>query len=126
MAGKKEFSAAVVKAFRSFSQIFSVADGESGQSCGILELEGHRYGAGPEFWAQLAEVSRAGGIDLVQEFGLRPALCLRIPINRVDGNQCEVEGAGLKIRDGGLSNESIVGRDRSGCHPGSAPLPAAT
>lgn len=27
---------------------------------------------------------------------VRPALCLRIPINRVD----EVEGAGLKIRDG--------------------------
>jgi hypothetical protein len=35
---------------------------------------------------------------------VRPALCLRSPINRVD----EVEGAGLKIRDGGLSNESIV------------------
>ena len=34
--------------------------------------------------------------------------CICIPINRVDGNQCEVEGAGLKIRYGGLSNESIV------------------
>ena len=33
MAGKKELSARVVKAFKSF-QIFPVPDGESGQSCG--------------------------------------------------------------------------------------------
>jgi len=32
MAGKQEFSAVVVKAFKSFFQIFSVPDGESGQS----------------------------------------------------------------------------------------------
>ena len=49
MAGKKEFSAVVVKAFKSFSQMFSVPDGESGQSCGVLELEGHQYGAWPDF-----------------------------------------------------------------------------
>ena len=48
MAGKKEFSAVVVKAFKSFFQIFPVPDGESGQSCGILELDGHQYGAWPE------------------------------------------------------------------------------
>ena len=35
----------MVKAFKSFSQIFPVSDGESGQSCGVLELEGHLYGA---------------------------------------------------------------------------------
>jgi len=34
MAGKKEFSAGVVKALKSFFQLFSVPDGESGQSCG--------------------------------------------------------------------------------------------
>ena len=44
MAGKKEFSAVVVKAFKS-SQIFPVPDGESGQSCGELELEGHQDSA---------------------------------------------------------------------------------
>ena len=49
MAGKKEFSAGAVKALESFFQMFSVPDGESGQSCGVLELEGHQYGAGPEF-----------------------------------------------------------------------------
>ena len=49
MAGKKESSAIVVKAFKSFFQIFPVPDGESGQSCGELELEGHQYGAGPDF-----------------------------------------------------------------------------
>jgi len=48
MAGKKEFSAGVVKAFKSF-QIFPVPDGESGQSCGVLELERHQYGAWPDF-----------------------------------------------------------------------------
>ena len=48
MAGKKEYSAVVVKAFKSFSQMFSVPDGESGQSCGELELEGHQYGARPD------------------------------------------------------------------------------
>ena len=42
MAGKKEFSAVVVKVFKSFFQLFPVPDGESGQSCGVLELEGHR------------------------------------------------------------------------------------
>ena len=36
----------MVKAFKSFFQIFSVPDGESGQSCGVLELEGHQYGGG--------------------------------------------------------------------------------
>ena len=39
MAGKEEVSAVVAKAFKSF-QMFSVPDGESGQSCGVLELEG--------------------------------------------------------------------------------------
>ena len=38
MAGKKEFSAGAVKALKSFFQMFSVPDGESGQSCGVLEL----------------------------------------------------------------------------------------
>jgi len=38
MAGKKEFSAVVVKAFKSF-QIFPVPDGESGQNRGVVELE---------------------------------------------------------------------------------------
>ena len=32
-----------------FFQMFSVPDGESGQSCGVLQLEGHQYGAGPDF-----------------------------------------------------------------------------
>ena len=45
----QEFSAVVVKAFKSFSQMFSVPDGESGQSCEVLELEGRQYGAGPYF-----------------------------------------------------------------------------
>ena len=49
MAGKKEFSAVVVKAFKSLFQIFSVPDGASGQSFRLLELEGHQYGAGPHF-----------------------------------------------------------------------------
>jgi len=40
MAGKKEFSAVPVKAFKSFFQMFSASDGESGQRCGVLELEG--------------------------------------------------------------------------------------
>ena len=44
MAGKKEFSA-VGQGFQEFFQLFSVPDGESGQSCGVLELEGHQYGA---------------------------------------------------------------------------------
>ena len=39
MVGKKEFSAGVVKAFKSF-QIFPMPDGESEESCGVLELEG--------------------------------------------------------------------------------------
>jgi hypothetical protein len=34
---------------KSFFQMFPVPDGESGQSCGILELEGHQYGAWPDF-----------------------------------------------------------------------------
>ena len=29
--------------------MFSVPDGESGQSCEVLELEGHQYGAWPDF-----------------------------------------------------------------------------
>jgi hypothetical protein len=41
MAGKKEFSAVVVKAFKSFSRYFRCLTA-SGQSCGILELEGHQ------------------------------------------------------------------------------------
>ena len=45
MAGKKEFSAVVVKAFKSYFQLFSVPDGEFGQSCGVMELEGHQYTA---------------------------------------------------------------------------------
>ena len=49
MAGKKEFLAVVVNALKSFFQIFSVLDGESGPSCGVLELEGHQYGAWPDF-----------------------------------------------------------------------------
>ena len=48
MAGKKEFSAVVVKAFKSI-QILPLPDRESGQSCGVLELEGHQYGAWPDF-----------------------------------------------------------------------------
>ena len=40
MAGKKGFSAVVVKSFKCFCQIFPVPDSESGQSCGVLELEG--------------------------------------------------------------------------------------
>ena len=39
MASKQEVSAVGVKAFKSF-QIF----GEYGQSCGVMELEGHQYG----------------------------------------------------------------------------------
>ena len=34
---------------KSFFQLFSVPDGESGQSCGVLELEGYQYGSGPDF-----------------------------------------------------------------------------
>ena len=49
MAGKKEFSAVVVKNSRNVFQMFAVPDGESGQSCGELELEGHQYGAWPDF-----------------------------------------------------------------------------
>ena len=45
-AGKKEFSAVVVKVFKSFFQLFPVPDGESEQSCAVLELEGHQYGRG--------------------------------------------------------------------------------
>ena len=41
MAGKKEISAVVVKAFKRFFQIFPVPDGESGQSCRVLVPEGH-------------------------------------------------------------------------------------
>jgi len=48
MAGKKEISAVGVKAFKSF-QIFPVPDDESGQNCGVLELEWDQYGAGPDF-----------------------------------------------------------------------------
>jgi len=48
MAGKKEFLAVVVNALKSFFQMFSVPDGESGLSCGVLELEGHQYGAWPD------------------------------------------------------------------------------
>ena len=48
MAGNKVVSAVVVKAFKSF-QIFSVPDSECGESCGILELEEHQYGAWPDF-----------------------------------------------------------------------------
>jgi hypothetical protein len=44
MSGKKEFSAVVVKASRVFSRL-PVPGGESGQSCGPLELEGYQYGA---------------------------------------------------------------------------------
>jgi len=39
--------------------MFSVRDGESGQCCGVLELEGHQYTAWPDFWAQLP-VGRCG------------------------------------------------------------------
>ena len=37
MAGKKEVSTGVIKAFKSF-QMFPVPEGESGQNCGELEL----------------------------------------------------------------------------------------
>ena len=37
MTAKKEFSAVVVKVSRNVFQMFSVPDGESGQSCGVLE-----------------------------------------------------------------------------------------
>jgi len=47
MAGKKEFSAVVVKAFKSFSRYFRCLTARSGRA--VLELEGHQYGAGPEF-----------------------------------------------------------------------------
>ena len=36
----------MVQAFKSFFQLFPVADGESGQSCAVLELEEHQYGRG--------------------------------------------------------------------------------
>ena len=49
MAGKKEFSAGVVKALKSIFRIFPVPDGESGQSCGVVELEWDQYDAGPDF-----------------------------------------------------------------------------
>ena len=32
-----------------FFHIFPVPHGESGQSCEVLEPEGHQYGAGPDF-----------------------------------------------------------------------------
>ncbi|SVD77581.1 uncharacterized protein METZ01_LOCUS430435 [marine metagenome] len=48
MAGKKEFSTGVVKAFKSSFQIFPMPDGESGQGCGVPEVEGHQYGAWPD------------------------------------------------------------------------------
>ena len=48
-AGKEEFWAVVVKVFKNCFQIFPVPDGESEQSCGVLELEGHQYGAWPDF-----------------------------------------------------------------------------
>jgi len=48
------------------------------------------------------------GIDLIQEFGLRPALRLRIPKNRVDVISVKSKVPGLKIRDAGLPNEGIV------------------
>ena len=38
--GKKEFSAVVVKALKSFFQICPVPDGESGQSCGSWSWRG--------------------------------------------------------------------------------------
>ena len=44
MVNKNQFSTLVVKAFKSF-QIFPVPGGESGQSCRILEPEGHQYAA---------------------------------------------------------------------------------
>ena len=47
-AGSIVASAVGVKAFKSF-QIFPVPEGESGPSCGVMELEGHQYGAGPDF-----------------------------------------------------------------------------
>jgi len=40
MAGKKEFSAVGVNAFKSFFQMFPVPDGESGQSCGVRRWKG--------------------------------------------------------------------------------------
>jgi len=49
MAGKEEFSAGVVKALKRSFKMCSVPGGESGQSCGFLKLEGHQYGAGPDF-----------------------------------------------------------------------------
>ena len=42
MAGKKEFSAGVVKALKSFFRIFPVSDGASGQSCGAHDAPGGR------------------------------------------------------------------------------------
>ena len=50
---QKKFSALAIKAFKGFSQTFSVPDGESGQSCEVLELELRQYGARPDFSAQL-------------------------------------------------------------------------
>tara|TARA_B100001971_G_C17767975_1_gene323496 strand:+ start:306 stop:509 length:204 start_codon:yes stop_codon:yes gene_type:complete len=49
MAGNQEFSAVVVKACKNFFQMYWVPDGESGQGCGVLELVGRQYGAGPDF-----------------------------------------------------------------------------
>jgi hypothetical protein len=51
MAGKKELRVfgRSGQGFQEFFQLFSLPDGESRQSCGILELEGHQYGAGPDF-----------------------------------------------------------------------------
>ncbi len=42
MIGKKEFSAVVVKAFKSSFQLFSVPDGDSGQSVGSWSWRGTR------------------------------------------------------------------------------------
>jgi hypothetical protein len=49
MACKKEFSEGAVKALKSFFRIFPVPDGESGQSCGVLELEWDQFVARPGF-----------------------------------------------------------------------------
>ena len=47
-------------------------DGESGQSCEVLELEGRQYGAWSDFCAQLPVGRKAGGaqrMDPAQTFG---------------------------------------------------------
>ena len=62
MAATKEVSAVVVKAFKSF-QIFPVPDGESGQSCGELELEWDQYGEWPDFSVQLAVAVEPAGLN---------------------------------------------------------------